>query len=148
MATETFYEQRMKELQQAKIEKTAQSNPLLLRPQKQFGSLAGPNPMPQQAPEEIPDYMKSDFFMNSERFKQEDPNFGPMMENYTKLAMGLKNLVDKGMMPMPIAKQRLEQFISDNRKGYSKQPPQEGQGVMNPVQDETVTEEVVNGNLG
>ena len=147
MATETFYEQRMKELQQAKIEKSAQSNPLLQRPQKQAAPLAGPNPMPQPQ-EETPDYMKSDFFMNSERFKQEDQNFGPMMENYTKLAMGLKNLVDKGMMPMPIAKQRLEQFISDNRKGYSKQPPQEGQGVLNPVQGEVITEEVVNGNLG
>lgn len=145
MATETFYEQRMKELQQARVEKTTQSNPLLLRPQKQAETLAGRSPMPQEEPQEQPEYMKSDFFMNAERFKSEDPNFGPMMENFTKLAMGLKDMVNKGMMPMPIAKQRLEQYISDNRKGHSKQVPQEQQGVLPPAQDEAVTEEVVDG---
>ncbi|QDH46545.1 hypothetical protein LAh8_82 [Aeromonas phage LAh_8] len=147
MATETFYEQRMKELQQAKIETTAQSNPLLQRPQRQAETLAGPSPMPQESPEETPDYMKSDFFMNSERFRAEDPNFTPMMENFTKLAMGLKKMVDKGMMPLPIAKQRLEQYINDHRQGYSKQMPQGEQGVLPPAQDETVTEEATNGVL-
>lgn len=129
MATETFYEQRMRELKAEKASKVAQSNPLLQRPMRNAETLAGPSPMPQQPQDEQPDYMKSDFFLNSERFRQEDPNFGPMMQNFTKLAMGLKKLVDQKMMPEPIARQRLEQFISDHRAGYKKQDlgaPEEG----------------------
>lgn len=130
MATETFYEQRMRELQQEKATKVARSNPLLQRPSRTADTLAGPSPMPQQPQEdEQPSYMKSDFFLNSERFRQEDPNFGPMMQNFTKLAMGLKRMVDQKMMPEPIARQRLEQFIQDHRQGYKKQElgsPEEG----------------------
>ena len=73
--------------------------------------------------------MKSDFFMNSERFRQDDPNFGPMMQDFTKLAMGPKRMVDQKTMPEPIARQRLEQFLQDRRQGYKKQElgsPEEG----------------------
>lgn len=158
MATETFYEKRMKEIQQERSEKLSRSNPLLQRPNRNAETLAGPNPMPQEAPEEQPEYTKSGFFMNAERFKQEDPNFGPMMQNYTKLAMGLKKLVDQGVMPEPIARQRLEQFLQDNRTGYKKQPPQELGGALSgqapqesidpaeqPPAEQALVEEVPNG---
>jgi len=120
MATETFYERRMKDLEVKKMQHTVASNPLLQRPINI--KTTGLADKPSQPTEEDPfkDVKDTPFFMNVERFKQEDPKFGSIMESYTNLAMGLKSEVDNGFMPLQIAEQRLHQFIQDHRKSYEK----------------------------
>jgi len=124
MATETFYERRMKDLEIKKVQHNVASNPLLQRPTNI--RTTGLENKPSQPENEDPfkDIKDTPFFSNVERFKQEDPKFGGIMESYTNLAMGLKAEVDNGFMPRQIAEQRLYQFIQDHRKSYGKAPEQ------------------------
>lgn len=128
MAAETFYERRLRELQ-GKKEERLNSNPLLQRPKTNtIDTVMAKKMDPQQSPEDeenpLSEYKDTHFYKNVERFKNEDPKFGSIMESYTQLAMALKDQVDNGFMPLPIAKQRLSQFLTDHRQGYKK--PSEG----------------------
>lgn len=124
MATETFYERRLRELQGKKEEKM-NSNPLLQRPKNTIKDTVMAKQLDPQQPQvddenPLSEYKDTHFYKNVERFKNEDPKFGSIMESYTQLAMALKDQVDSGFMPLPIAQQRLSQFLTDHRQGYKK----------------------------
>lgn len=59
------------------------------------------------------------FSMNVNKFKEQDSRFGNFMDQYTKMAEGLRQEVQQGYMPMPIAQQRLKQFVEDSRNHFS-----------------------------
>ena len=60
------------------------------------------------------------FERNLENFKGQDVRFGEMMDEYTKLAMGLKEQVDSGYMPRVIAERKLQEYLSDSSNYFSK----------------------------
>lgn len=69
-------------------------------------------PEPQEDPMEKA--MQTQFGMNLQNFSKQDARFQDMMGEYQKLAMGLKQQVDSGYMPLPIAQQKLKEFLSDS----------------------------------
>lgn len=124
MATETFYERRMKALQDERVNHNVRTvNPFIQRPtnSQPNGMASSPN-IPDQS-ENIDS--STPFFMHVDKFKQQDPEFGSMMENYTQLALGLKSSVDQGIMPEPIARQKLQDFLNDQRESKRAQLAQQ-----------------------
>lgn len=123
--SENAYLLRLKQLSDQKVESNEQRvAPILGRPLSR--NAPGPsNPMmqaPQQEEEAAPD-MESMFGKNLESFQGQDKRFGKFMEEYASLAEGLKQEVDNGFMPMPLAKQRLESYLSDSANYFRKNQP-------------------------
>jgi hypothetical protein len=78
---------------------------------KQAPGMAG-NPAP--AAPNVPD-MTSAFGRKFEEYSNRDPNFTPMMQEFTALSSALKDQVDKGYMPKVMADRNLSQYIEDMR---------------------------------
>ena len=116
MATETFYERRMKALQDTKVANAQSSiNPLLQRPANSQPNVMASEPATNTDTENQID-SSSPFLMHVESFKQQDPHFDQMMQGYTQLALGLRSSVQQGLMPEAIAQQKLQDYINDNRE--------------------------------
>ena len=126
MATETFYERRMKALQDERVSHNVRTvNPLIQRPTNSQPNGMANNPNIPDQSENIDS--STPFFMHVDKFKQDDPEFGSMMENYTQLALGLKSSVDQGIMPEPVAKQKLQDFLNDQRDAKRNQLAQQSE---------------------
>lgn len=141
---ENAYLTRLNQLREQKIEANERRvAPILNRPMTRQapGPVMGPGP---QAPEEQgaedqgPD-MSTMFGRNLEQFMGQDNRFGEMFQEFTKLAEGLKEQVQQGYMPQPIAEQRLRAYIDDSRGYFTKNKP----GLM----DNPQFSQVVNGML-
>lgn len=115
--SENAYLSRLKQLSDKKVvDNERRVQPMLSRPlSKQApGPAMGPGPnQPVEQEEQGPD-MTSMFGKNIEAFQGEDKRFGAFMKEYGDLANGLKQEVESGFMPMPIAKQRLESYLRDS----------------------------------
>ena len=62
--------------------------------------------------------MSSQFGKNLEGFSSQDSRFQEMMQEYIKLANGLREQVSSGYMPQPVAEQKLKDFIADSGKHF------------------------------
>ena len=115
--SENAYLSRLKQLSDKKVvDNERRVQPMLSRPlsRQAPGPGMGPGPnQPQEQEEQGPD-MNSLFGKNIESFQNEDKRFGDFMKEYGDLANGLRQEVDQGFMPMPIAKQRLESYLQDS----------------------------------
>lgn len=80
--------------------------------------------------------MTSQFGMNFENFKNQDKRFDSMMQDYTKLATGLRQAVDQGFMPRVIAEQKLKQYIGDSANYFNthKATPMDNPQVANLIE--------------
>lgn len=117
------YLDRLSQLEGQKAEKLSRGLPLN-RPMTEQPMNAQPagmagNPKPKQHDETAGFDMDSMFGRSLESYKGQDKRFGQMTEDYTQLVSGLKQQVDAGMMPEVIAKQKMQQFLSDGRKHFS-----------------------------
>lgn len=114
---ENAYLNRLKQLRDKKVEDNERRiQPLLSRPLSRQAPGPGMGPGPNQpAPQEEqgPD-MTSLFGKNIEAFQGQDKRFGEFMKEYGDLANGLKQEVEQGFMPMPIAQQRLQSYLQDS----------------------------------
>lgn len=122
MATNAYLE-RMGELEaqrrQRNVEELQASGLPIARPQ----SVQPPSGVPtgqSPKPEEDESYKESTFYQNFDHFKQNDPYFGGMMDELTQLATGLREQVQQGYMPQPIAEQRLRQFVQDSASHFQR----------------------------
>lgn len=120
---ENAYLSRLNQLRDKKIQSNEMKiAPMMSRPlsRQAPGPGMGPGPaQPQQEEEQGPD-MGTLFARNIESFRNEDKRFGQFMEEYTKMAEGLRAEVDQGYMPMPIAQQRLEAYLNDSSGFFSR----------------------------
>lgn len=123
MATNAYLD-RLNQLEGQKAQKlTAQGLPLN-RPTKeqpmtvQPAGMAG-NPKPRKEDPNAGFDMDSMFGRSLENYKSQDKRFSQMTDDYTALVSGLKQQVDAGMMPEVIAKQKMQQYLSDGRKYFS-----------------------------
>lgn len=114
---ENAYLSRLKQLSDKKVEDNERRvQPMISRPlsRQAPGPGVGPGPnQPVQEEEQGPD-MTSLFGKNIEAFQNEDKRFGDFMKEYGDLANGLKQEVEQGFMPMPIAQQRLQSYLQDS----------------------------------
>lgn len=114
---ENAYLLRLKQLSDKKVEDNERRvQPMLSRPLSRHapGPGMGPGPaQPQEQEEQGPD-MNSMFGKNIESFQNEDKRFGEFMKEYSSLAEGLRQEVEQGWMPMPIAQQRLQSYLQDS----------------------------------
>lgn len=120
MATSAYLE-RMTQLTQNKMDSAAKQFGLPLnRPMnKTPAGMAGqPMPQEQEEEEEGPD-MNSFFGKTFQDMEGSDKRFGQMFQDLGKLASGLRQEVEAGFMPEPIAKQRLQQYVADSQKWFS-----------------------------
>lgn len=117
MATSAYLE-RMTQLTQNKMDSAAKQFGLPLnRPMnKQASGMAG-DPMPQQEEEKGPD-MDSFFGKTFQDLEGTDSRFGQMFKDLGQLANGLRQEVQAGFMPEPVAKQRLQQYVQDSQKWF------------------------------
>lgn len=58
------------------------------------------------------------FERNIENFRGQDVRFGEMMDEYTNLALGLREQVNSGYMPEIIAKKKLESYLEDSSQYF------------------------------
>lgn len=113
------YLNRMSELQQKKFERVEQqfglplNKPMNGKPMGMAGS-----PKPEQPQEEQPD-MNNMFGMTFQQMQGEDKRFDSMFGELHKLANGLRQEVESGFMPEPIARKRIEQYVQDSSKWFS-----------------------------
>lgn len=118
---ENAYLLRLKQLRDQKVEaEERRAAPVLGRPMTR--QAPGPAMVPNQPTaeeEEQPD-MESMFGKNLQSFEGEDKRFGQFMQEYAQLAEGLKQEVDNGFMPMPIAQQRLQSYLQDSAGYFQK----------------------------
>ena len=80
------------------------------------GEITPPNGIPagsKQPPQEDESYKSSNFWMNFDTHRQEDPHFDQFTGELTKLATGLRKQVESGYMPQAIAEDNIRQFIQD-----------------------------------
>lgn len=115
--SENAYLSRLKQLSDKKVvDNERRVQPLMSRPLSKNapGPGMGPGPSQPQAEEEQGPDMTSLFGKNIESFQNQDKRFGEFMKEYGDLANGLKQEVEQGFMPMPIAKQRLESYLADS----------------------------------
>lgn len=116
--SENAYLSRLKQLSDKKVaDNERRVQPMLSRPltRNAPGPGMGPGPnQPQQAPEEQGPDMNSMFGKNIEAFQNEDKRFQGFMKEYGDLANGLRQEVEQGFMPMPIAQQRLQSYLQDS----------------------------------
>ncbi|MGL5963120.1 MAG: hypothetical protein ACRCZ2_01780 [Fusobacteriaceae bacterium] len=117
MATSAYLE-RMTQLTQNKMDSTAKQFGLPLnRPMNKTPAGMAGQPMPQQEEEQGPD-MNSFFGKTFQQLEGEDTRFGKMFQDLGKLASGLRQEVEAGFIPEPIAKQRLQQYVQDSQKWF------------------------------
>lgn len=123
--SENAYLLRLKQLRDQKVEANEQRvAPILNRPLSRNAPGPAMDPRPgTPAEEEVAPDMESMFGKNLESFQGQDKRFGKFMEEYANLAEGLKQEVDNGFMPMPIAKQRLESYLGDSANYFRKNQP-------------------------
>lgn len=118
---ENAYLSRLKQLRDQKVESNEKKvQPMLNRPLTRNAPTPGMGPGPAQPQEEQGPDMSSMFGKNIESFSNEDKRFGEFFQEYTKLAEGLRQEVQEGFMPMPIAQQRLQSYINDSAGYFSK----------------------------
>lgn len=114
---ENAYLSRLKQLSDKKVtDNERKVQPLLSRPLSRNapGPGMGPGPNQPQAQEEQGPDMNSLFGKNIESFQNQDKRFQSFMKEYGDLANGLRQEVDQGFMPMPIAQQRLKSYLQDS----------------------------------
>ncbi|MGL5013098.1 MAG: hypothetical protein ACRC6V_02250 [Bacteroidales bacterium] len=115
--TQNAYLSRLNQLRDKRVEENVRKvQPMVRRPlSKQApGPGVGPGPArPEEKEEQGPD-MGSMFGRNIESFGKEDLRFGKFMKEYGELANGLRQEVEQGYMPMPIAQQRLQSYLQDS----------------------------------
>lgn len=125
MSTNAYLE-RLNQLKEERVQSVAQkAAPLGLPSQRPGMPTQTPEKQmlgvpPKQEEEQQPD---SQFMRNLENFKGQDARFGDMMSEYTNLAMGLREQVNAGYMPMKIAEQKLQQFLGDSSKHFTDNAP-------------------------
>lgn len=121
---------RLGQLEEERAEKVAQSidnvipinrprttqNPGMIPPQS-----AQPTTPEQPTPEE-PD-MDSMWGRQITAFGEKDSRFTEFMEAYQEMAQSLGQQVREGMMPRPIAEQRLNQYLQDSGNYFKKNKP-------------------------
>lgn len=116
--SENAYLSRLKQLRDNKVEdNTRRVQPMINRPLSRQAPNPGMGPGPNQpdaAPEEQGPDMTSLFGKNIESFQNQDKRFQSFMEEYGNLANGLRQEVEQGFMPMPIAQQRLQSYLQDS----------------------------------
>lgn len=118
MATSAYLE-RMTQLTQNKMDSAAKQFGLPLnRPMNKTPAGMAGQPMPQQEEEQGPN-MDSFFGKTFQQMEGEDKRFGQMFQDLGKLASGLRQEVEAGFIPEPIAKQRLQQYVQDSQKWFS-----------------------------
>lgn len=120
---ENAYLTRLKQLRDKKVEDNEKKvQPFLSRPMTRQapGPGMGPGPNQPQAPEEQGPDMNSLFGRNLESFKGEDKRFGQFFDEYRQMAEGLKEEVNNGFMPLPIAQQRLNSYLKDSAGFFSR----------------------------
>lgn len=130
MATSAYLE-RMNELNSQRVRNNAReleaSGVPINRPkdrnvQSPSGVPTGQSPMPQEQGEDE-SYKNSHFYNAFDSFKQNDPHFGGVIDELTKLATGLREQVNQGYMPPQIARQRLTQFVGDTMAHFQREEP-------------------------
>lgn len=112
---------RLKQLRDQKVADNEQRVGLVKRPGSSVPGMGpqGPGPQqPQQEQDEGPD-MNSMFGRNIQSFSGQDKRFDEFFKQYTQMAEGLKEQVNQGYMPMPIAEQRLQQYLNDSMQYFS-----------------------------
>lgn len=124
MATNAYLE-RMNQLQQERVRDNFQSFERstglpIQRPQAPQQSPSGVPTGETPKPQEDEAYKDSQFYMNFQNFQQNDPRFGGVFDELTKLATGLRQQVQEGYMPPQIAQQRLRQFVADTSAHYQR----------------------------
>ena len=123
MATNAYLD-RLNQLEGQKAKQLAAKGLPLNRPQQeqpmssQPAGMAG-NPKPRKEDPNAGFDMDSMFGRSLENYKSQDKRFSQMTDDYTALVSGLKQQVDAGMMPEVIAKQKMQQYLSDGRKYFS-----------------------------
>ena len=119
MATSAYLE-RMTQLTQNKMDSTAKQFGLPLnRPMNKTPAGMAGQPMPQQQEEPEGPNMDTFFGKTFQQMEGEDKRFGQMFQDLGKLANGLRQEVEAGFIPEPIAKQRLQQYVQDSQKWFS-----------------------------
>lgn len=122
MATSAYLE-RMTQLTQNKMDSTAKQFGLPLnRPMNKTPAGMAGQPMPQEEEEQGPD-LNTFFGKTFQQMEGEDTRFGQMFQDLGKLANGLRQEIDAGFMPEAIAKQRLQQYVSDSKNWFSQNQP-------------------------
>ena len=120
---ENAYVRRLEQLRNQKVEDNKRR--VLPRavqrdvPEQQGGPAMGPGNPGAAEEEEVMANMDNMFGMSVQKFEGEDSRFQEFMKQYTQMANGLRQQVDQGYMPMPIAQQRLEQYLNDSRGYFS-----------------------------
>lgn len=84
------------------------------------GVPTGEAPLP---PGEDDSYKNSHFYNAFTHYSDNDPHFGGVMDELTKLATGLREQVNNGYMPPQIARQRLTQFVGDTMSHFERESP-------------------------
>lgn len=124
--SENAYLSRLKQLSDKKVEdNTRRVQPMISRPlsRQAPGPAMGPGPaQPQEQQEQGPD-MESMFGKNLQSFQGEDARFGEFMQEYSNLAEGLRQEVEQGWMPRPIAEQRLKSYLQDSAGFFQRNAP-------------------------
>lgn len=121
---------RLGQLEEERAEKVARSIDNVIpinRPQtKQDTGLLPPQgaqpPVPEQPADEEPD-MDSMWGRQITAFGEKDSRFTDFMEEYQNLAKSLGQQVRDGMMPRPIAEQRLNKYLQDSGSYFKKNQP-------------------------
>lgn len=80
-------------------------------------------PVKMEQPQEEGPNFNNMFGYNFNKFKEEDSRFEEFMQEYTKLAEGMKHEVASGFMPAPIAAQRLQSYLQDSKSYFDKNQP-------------------------
>lgn len=122
MATSAYLD-RMNQLKSSKMEEQAKAFGLPLnRPMNKTPAGMAGQPMPQKPQE--PQIDENSFFGKTfQQMQGEDKRFGDMFQNLHKLANGLRQEVQAGFMPEPIAKQRIQQYLQDSQQWFSQNQP-------------------------
>lgn len=109
---DTAYSKRMAELQQKTTDTRKEQLSTMFGLQRRPTTTNGPSiPNAPQAPDES--YKDTDFYKNLTYHRDNDEHFKNHLDSFTQLVMGLKNEVDKGYMPKPIAQQRIADYLHD-----------------------------------
>lgn len=116
------YLDRLTQLHDNKMESQAKAFGLPInRPLSQSAPGMSGNPMPQEPQEPMPD-MNNVFGKTFEQLGGEDARFGTAMDDFKKLALGLREQVNAGYMPEPIARQKIQQYVNDSANWFNKNP--------------------------
>lgn len=146
------YMDRMNQLNQERVKDNAMQLSNLGLPiqrpniQQNQNMPTGNIPKPEE-PSVDESYKDSPFFANMNRFKEEDPQFGGMMEELTQLSTGLRQMVEQGFMPPQIAQQKVMQYIKDTQDQFVRTAPQRDKE-MKEKQQKQMQEQLLGAVLG